>query len=106
AEKAWQRYGGPEGIPMELRMEEQVSEAFKTRAAALTDARAAMEAVGQKYAWLDRTPSSSWRTLSAALCAEIDDQRHAVEGLVLLRPAVREEKLALIPPKCSPTKTK
>lgn len=106
AESAWQRYGGREGIPMELRMEERVSEAFKARAAALGDAHAAVAAAGQKYVWLDRTPSDAWRALNAAVCEEIDDQRHAVEGLVLLGPAVREQKLALMPSKCSPTKTR
>jgi len=56
---------------------------------------------GQMYGWLDRQPTPEWRTLHAAVCREIAQQRGLVLGLTLLSTDIRQQKLDLLPEKCA-----
>ncbi|MDX1604719.1 MAG: FHA domain-containing protein [Candidatus Competibacterales bacterium] len=98
AREEWNAYREAGGISSLMRLEDTVSEAFRTQSQRLLGAYQALDEILQGYGLLDRTPPDNTRQLQQAVLREVRLQRQSFTDLgLVMEPALLRDKLQLLP---------
>ncbi len=100
----WDAYNNASGVSAVVRLEERISDRYRTQAQRLSSAWSEVVRGNRTYQLLQMEQPAAWKSLSGDIRGEVKRQRRWLQDLnIILEPSLLQAKLNLLPEITEPT---